>query len=224
MMPWYTPNANPDNSEACYPQLTQTEWENERLVKDVRQAMREMDNYNPQGMNYLDYVSFDNFDVLSGFVFMDLKEGQKLPVYSAPSKYSYRGANGKALVSTNGTVYVAGWDQGWLLVMYATNNGAVRVGYVNGHDIKGTVNAPYLDLTSKPATLISNASLTDDPATESSTITRLSANQQVTYLTTFYNQRTWAYVETTVGGQIVRGFIPSSAIDWSTVEDDAIGK
>ncbi|HPJ02913.1 MAG TPA: YARHG domain-containing protein [Candidatus Limiplasma sp.] len=223
-LPWYTPNANPDNSVACYPQLTKTEWANEKLVKDVRGVMRDTDNYNLGGLNYLDFISFDNFDVLSGFAFIDLKAGQKLAVYSAPSQNAYRGANGKALVSTNGTVYAAGWNQGWLLVMYATNNGAVRVGYVNGHDIKGTVDAPYLSFDNKTITLTSDASLTDDPATDNSAIIRLTAGRQVTYLTTFYNHKTWAYIETTIGGLTVRGFIPSSAMDWNSVDDEDIGK
>ena len=224
MLPWYTPNANPDNTEACYPQLTTIEWNNERLVKDVRIAMRESGDYNTDGKNYLDYISFDNFDVLSGFTFADLQTGQKLAVYSAPSKYSYRGANGKALVSTNGTVYAAGWVQGWLLVMYATNNGAVRVGYVNGGDIKGTVEAETLSFSYDTIRLNSTAALTDDPATQSSAILYLSAGDQVKYLTTFYNNNAWAYVETTVSGQTVRGFILASAIDWTIIDDDSIGK
>lgn len=222
-LPWYVPNDDADNTRACYPKLSGIEWDNERLVKDVRQAMRNMDFYNPDGMHYLDYIAFDRFDVLSGFAFSDLKAGQRLSVYSAPSSAAYRGASGKAVVSTNGTVYAAGWDNGWLLVMYATNNGAVRVGYVNGHDIKGAVDAPNLSFLYDPVTCGSNADLTDDPATGSSIIMRLSAGQQVTYLTTFYNRSAWAYVETTVNGQTVRGFIPSAAIQWGA-GDDEIGK
>ncbi len=224
MMPWYTPNADSDNSRACYPQLSTVEWDNEALVKSVRRNMRDMDFFNTSGMHYLDYVSFDNFDVLSGFAFVDMKAGQKLSVYSAPSSSSYRGANGKALVSTNGTVYAAGWDSGWLLVMYATNNGAVRVGYVNGQDIKGGVNAPYLQFAYETAVLTSGASLTDDPATESSSIVYLPAGQQVTYLSTFYNRSAWSYVETRVSGKTVRGFIPAGAIDWYSVDDEDTGK
>lgn len=224
MLPWYTPNADANNTRACYPQLNKIEWANEALAKDVRQDMRDMDYYNPNGESYLNVITIDNFDVLSGFAFIDLKAGQKLSVYSAPSSSSYRGANGKALVSTNGTVYAAGWDNGWLLIMYSTNNGAVRVGYINGRDIKGTVNASYLEFSSAPATLTATASLTDDPAMESSSILTLSAGQQVTYLSTFYNHRAWAYVETQVGGKTVRGFIPSDVIDWMNVDDEDTGK
>ena len=38
--PWYTPNADPDNSAACYSQLSDVEWQNERLCKDVRAEMK----------------------------------------------------------------------------------------------------------------------------------------------------------------------------------------
>ena len=143
-------------------------------------------------------------------------------MYSAPSTSSYRGANGKAVVSTNGDVYVAGWDQGWLLIMYETNNGAVRVGYVNGKDIQGSVNAPNMFFSYSPITLSKSVTLTDDPVTGSSKIASLSSNQQVTYLQTFYNQSTWLYVETQDNGQTVRGFIPSSATDWSGAEDEGV--
>ncbi|MBE0600625.1 MAG: hypothetical protein IH607_02480 [Firmicutes bacterium] len=109
-------------------------------------------------------------------------------------------------------------------MMYATNNGAVRVGYVDGQDIKGSVDAPYLQFAYETAVLTSGADLTDDPATESSSILRLSAGQQVTYLSTFYNRNAWAYVETSVSRKTVRGFIPADAIDWYSVVDEDTGE
>ena len=63
--PWYTPNANPDNSRACYPQLNAVEWSNEKLCKEVRASMRALHTSNRQGKHYLDYVTTDAFDVLS---------------------------------------------------------------------------------------------------------------------------------------------------------------
>lgn len=219
--PWYVPNANPDNSAACYPKLSKLEWRNERLVKDVRAAMRAQHTTNRSGKHYLDYVGTDRFDVLSGFSLASLKAGQKLAVYAAPGSGSYRGANGKALVSTNGTVYVAGWESGWLLVMYETNKGAVRVGYVDGNALKGSVSAPNLRFAYESVTLLSEASLTDDPATQFTEIARLRAGDPVTYLTTFQNRYSWAYIETTVGGQRVRGFIPSDALAFDYAAEDS---
>ena len=185
---------------------------NERLTKDVRAQMRAQGTRNAGGKNYLDEVRPDTFDVLSGFTLTKLKAGQKLSVYSAPGTDTYRGANGKAMVSTNGSVYVAGWESGWLLVMYETNSGAVRVGYVQAKSIKGDVQARNLSFAYQTAALVANATLTDDPATRSSTLCRLAAGDTVTYLTMYQNSADWAYVETTSGGTRMRGFIPADAL------------
>lgn len=211
--PWYTPNADPDNSRACYPKLNNVEWANERLCKEVRETMRNRKTTNPGGMHYLDYIETKSFDVLSGFTYANLPGNQKWPVYAAPNPSAWRGANGKAAVSTNGSVYVAGWENGWLLLMYATNNGAVRVGYANGSGIKGKVNVPQLQFSYATVTCVQDASLTDDPATASTALRQLRAGDVVTYLTSYQNRFDWAYVETTVNGQAFRGFIPLSALD-----------
>ena len=219
--PWYTPNQNPDNRAACYSQLSSREWRNERLVKQVRQQMRDQHTTNPGGKHYLDYMEQGGFDVLSGFAYMPLKTGQKLAVYAAPSAAAYRGANGKALLSTNGSVYVAGWESGWLLVMYETNNGAVRVGYVNGAKLKGPVDARRLDFAYLSMQCARAVSLTDDPATTFTTLRTLAQGETVTYLTGFQNRYDWAYVETTVDGKTARGFIPADALGISgTMEEN----
>ena len=41
----------------------------------------------------------------------------------------------------------------------------------------------------------------------------LRQGQQVTYLTTFFNNYAWDYVEATVQGQTVRGFLRSGSLD-----------
>lgn len=215
--PWYSPNADSDNRRACYSQLSNVEWANERLVKDVRAEMRQQKTTNSQGKNYLNYIE-DHFDVLLGFTLVNMKANQKFPVYSAPSSQSYRGASGKASVSTNGAVYAAGWENGWLLVMYLTNNGSVRVGYITG--VKDPLTLPFLNLDAITVTLQEKANLTDDPAMANGTITTLGKGTQVTYLSEFRNRYSWAYVETTVGGQVVRGFIRADAIGIS----DALGE
>ena len=221
--PWYTPNENPDNSVACYPQLNSVEWKNEQLCKQVRAEMRRLGTTNPEGMNYLDYVESGNMDVLSGFRITALKSGQKLEVYSAPSESAWRGANGKAKVSTNGSVYAAGWVDGWLLIMYEINNGAVRVGYI--HNIKGNVDAPALALSHTPMTLTASCTLTDDPATRSSSIRSFAAGDSVIYLSGFQNMNgSWAYVETTAEGKTVRGFIPMDALEALPDADEEAGK
>ena len=73
------------------------------------------------------------------------------------------------------------------------------------------------------AEITSNCSLTDDPLMNLTSITSLGAGRTVTYLTTVINQngKAWDYVETTVAGQTVRGFIRSGfvAIPADTLPD-----
>lgn len=211
-MPWYTPNADPNNQRACYSQLSNVEWANERLVKEVREQMRAMGTTNPSGRSVWDTFSA-GFDSLQGFSFVKMPTVQTLPVYSGPGYQYWRGANGKACVSTNGNVFAAGWESGWLLVMYETNNGGVRVGYVASGDIKGSVPMnTRLTFEYTTAQVIQNCQLTDDPARCYATIANLSAGTAVTYLTTYFNSSAWAYVETTVDGVPVRGFVQASAL------------
>lgn len=153
------------------------------------------------------------FDTLGGFDYVQLRTGQNFPVYSAPSRNSWRGANGKASVGTNGAIYSAGWENGWLLVMYETNSGSVRVGYVSGDDIRGGVPMDTsLTFSYATATLNAGTALTDDPAMRKTTIAQLRAGTQVTYLTSFFNKSAWDYIETTVDGQTTRGFVPAGCL------------
>jgi len=212
---WYEKNANPDNQSQVYEKLSSLEWYNEGLVKDVRKEMRDSGNRNPNGKHYLDYITFDSGGGGSAsidFAYASFNANQKFAVYAAPGSGSYRGANGRASVSTNGPVYVAGWDGGWLLLMYDTNNGAVRVGYVDGDDINGRVSAPYLQFANTTVTCTETVNLTDDPVTYRSNIARIASGTSVIYLASYYEGRSWAYIETRVDGQTVRGFIPESAI------------
>ncbi len=222
-MPWYTPNANPDNTVACYPKLNSIEWYNEQAIKAVRRTMRATGNYNPGGKSVWDYFS-TGFDTLNGFEYVQLKAGQKLPVYSAPSSNSWQGANGKAKVSTNGNVWSAGWENGWLLVMYETNSGSVRVGYVAADAIKGNVpENRRLTYDYAVATVHTRCTLTDDPARTNTAIITLEPNQTVTYLSTYFNASAWDYVETTAEGKTVRGFIPAGCLNVDAPWDE-IGK
>jgi len=55
--------------------------------------------------------------------------------------------------------------------------------------------------------------LTDDPARSGSAITTLKARTQVTWLTRFYNNSAWDYVEVNVNGKVARGFIRAGSLD-----------
>ena len=226
-MPWYTPNADANNDRACYPKLNSTEWKNQQLVKDVREEMRKLGTTNKGAKSVWDGFS-TGFDVLQGFENLQFTQTQTLSVYSAPDTASWRGANGKAAVSTNGAVYAAGVENGWLLVMYETNNKSVRVGYTPCSKVTGKVKgdawsrALYFDRLAVEVAV--SCTLTDDPAAQNAAIKTLKAGDRVTYLTTFYNNRAWDYVETTVNGQRVRGFIPAGCLNFGTAETDDIGR
>ena len=214
-MPWYEPNYNPDNEVAVYPYLSDVEWYNYDLIKAVRAYKK----YHDGGRSIWDVFS-TGFDTLQGFEYVTLRGNQTMPVYSAPTTSAWRGANGYAEVSTNGAIYIAGWESGWLLVMYETNNGSVRVGYINGSQVRGGVPVnTYLDFDYVSATVTNRCVLTDDPARTGSSITTLQAGTQVTYLTTYFNRRAWDYVETTVNGKVCRGFIEAGSLDTSNATD-----
>ena len=210
--PWYRPNGTYNNRRDCYTRLSTIEWQNEHLIKEVRAWKKQ---YGDGGESIWDHFS-TGFDTLQGFEYVQLRSGQTIAVYSAPMKTSWRGANGKAEVSTNGAIYAAGWESGWLLLMYETNGGSIRVGYVNAKDIRGGVPMDdYLEFSYAPATVLEKCTLTDDPARTGSAITTLKAGAQVTWLTRFYNNTAWDYVEVTVGGKTARGFIRAGSLDIS---------
>ena len=213
--PWYQPNGTYRNQRDCYSQLTRVEWDNYELIKEVRAAKKE----NDWGRSIWDDFS-TGFDTLQGFEYIELRANQSLPVYSAPSTSAWRGANNKASVSTNGAIYAAGWESGWLLLMYETNNGSVRVGYVSAKSIRGGVPMDdYLTFSYAPATVTARCTLTDDPARTGTAIATLQPGDRVTWLTRFYNNSAWDYVEVTVSGKTARGFIRTGSLDISRSAD-----
>lgn len=210
-MPWYIPNADTRNQVACYPKLTSVEWYNVELIKQVRAEKKGNDS----GKSIWDSFS-TGFDTLQGFSWIRLRSGQKLAVYAAPDEDAWRGASGKASVSTNGAIYAAGWEGDWLLIMYETSGGAVRVGYVNGNKVRGGVPLETsLHFDRAPASVQRACTLTDDPATGSTAIVQLNPGAQVTWLTRYHNRSAWDYVEVTVNGRTARGFVPAGCLSVS---------
>lgn len=223
-LPWYKADPNWRHNSP----LNSTEWYNEGLVKEVRQEMRDTKNYNKGGKSVWTHYS-SGFDVIQGFDYVEFQKSQKLPVYSAPSEAAWRGANGKAVLGTAGAVYSDGAERGWLLVMYETNNGGVRVGYINKGIVKGKVTGNVyndeLTFGYLPSTVTKTCTVTDDPARQTTTIMTLQAGTQVTYLTSYFNRYSWAYIETTTPeGQTCRGFIPSDCLDLGMEDKDTVGE
>ena len=113
--------------------------------------------------------------------------------------------------------------------MYETNNGGVRVGYINMGKVKGKVDGSVystpLNYSYQTATVTAGCTVTDDPARQTTAIRTLNVGDQVTYLTSYFNRNSWAYIETTTPeGLTCRGFIPSSSLDVSMTDQDSAGE
>jgi hypothetical protein len=204
---WY--EEDPDFS---YSVVNSIEWQNEHLVKVVRQQMRDMGTTNPDGKPLHD-IEPDLQNIPDEFVEYVFTPGQKLNVYTGPGTGYVRAANGKAMTSTNGTVYVYGWDSGWLMILYRTNNGGARIGYVEGAKIKGSVHADYLEFEWTDGEVKHNVGITDDPVSAYAPLATLKKGDAVSYLCTLHNDNDWAYVEAETTEGTVRGCIPLDARD-----------
>ena len=217
-MPWYTANKNADNQKYCYPKVSQLEWDDVNLIKKVARDMDAVkEKQHVKGRKcYTQFTPPGNWK-LTGFTLLEnMKAGQKLAVYAAPGTSSWRGANGKALVNTNGAVWAAGWENGWLLVFYETNNGSVRVGYVQGSKISGKVSVSrQLDFEEITVKTASNCAMTDDPVRAGITIRTIPKGTRVIYLTTVVNQdgEVWDYIQANVSQKKARGFVRHGSLD-----------
>ena len=212
---WYKPNASESstNHHETYSQCSDIENKNVDLIKKVRKQMRANNDLNPKGKG-LPTPPARVENKPRGFDFVTLQSGHKYAVYTAPSANAYRANNGKAAVNTNGPVYALGQENGWMLMLYEANHAdQCRVGYIQISKIKGK--KPSLDYLSWDGSLVEvlvSTSLTDDPAWTGNTLMQLPAGTRVTYLTTMYNNEAWDYVETTINGQAIRGFVPSGTL------------
>lgn len=145
------------------------------------------------------------------------QRGQVWKVFSAPNAYSWRGARGKAEVSTNDVVHVCGWvNRGWLLVAYETNGGSMRVGYVDGKQIQGSYpDFPLIAFRHTPSKVTNGCTLTDDPIRSNAAIRTMYRNNSVTVYSSYINGDgvTMCYVETTADEKTTRGFIPWNCLE-----------
>ncbi len=213
-MPWYKPNEEETstNHHASFSQCSAIENYNRDLIVAVRKQMRATGDYNPRGKGMP--VPPSQVNKPRGFEFVELKAGQKLPVFSAPSESAFRANNGKALVNTNGAVYALGYDNGWMLMLYEANYaGQYRVGYINMAKVRGRQPAlNQLSWDGSSCQVLQTTALTDDPAQTGNPMITLQAGTIVTYLTTMFNTGAWDYIETTANGQTIRGFVPQGTL------------
>ena len=231
--PWYIPNENPNNQTQVYPKVKDVEWRNYQRIKEVMAEKKANGDksHDPSLKCYTQFTPPGNWSI-TGFSLVQMNANQTIPVYTAPGYHSYRANNGKAAVNTNGAVWAAGWENGWLAVYYETNDGAIRVGYINGSDIQGKVRwvgndqvvSNNLVYAESIAATVSATAMTDDPMKANITFTIIPEKTVVTYLTTRINQNgeAWDYIETTVDGKIARGFVRHGTIDIAEEEAEDI--
>lgn len=218
---WYYENPMYDNQGIHKNLMTNIEWYNERLIKEVREEMRALNTTNSNGKALSD-IKYEPeiYGAFSQFQPVYFAPNQKLPVYSGPGTHYHRSANGKALASTNGHIYVGGWENGWLQIMYWTNDYNVRVGYTQSSNFKDKIDVPHLRFEYAPATITRRTALTDDPVASFQPMATLESGTQVTYLADAYNEKHWAYVEVTVGGTMMRGYIDADAVNLLSMQAD----
>lgn len=208
---WYQEDPNYPGDGAA---LSSIEWDNYTLIKQVRAQMKAAGTSNPGGKP-LPAVFDDRINsLLSGFEEVYFSPGQKLKIFDGPGTHYRRGANGKAVASTNGRIYAAGWERGWLMVMYQVNLGGVRVGFASPQDFRDKPNLPQLSFDAAPAYVLIAAQLTEDPVMALTPVIQLAQGTPVTWLSRFYTaQRAWDYIEASVDGQLMRGFLPQGTVD-----------
>ncbi len=129
------------------------------------------------------------------------------PVYSAPGQNAVRFADGKAGVDLSSAFRFYGFtsDGGWALISYEISVRSARFGYVKNDGQFANFSA-VLSFSSLAATVSQDTFLTDDPDVSQKTQVSLQTGESVTVLAVY---NIWyAYVETAVNGQTVRGFVP----------------
>ncbi len=147
-----------------------------------------------------------------------LRPREKYDVFAAPGRDSYRAANGKAVMSTNDWVQIFGEEDGWVLVQYDISRDQMRFGYVDASVLPKDTEVQTLHWYDLPEQTVKvNISVTDDPLVSRNIIAYLNAGDTVKVLSEFGS---WYYIEmTNAQGELLRGFIPQTAIDLITWDD-----
>ncbi len=147
-----------------------------------------------------------------------------VPVYSAPSESSVRFAKGKASVNLRGPVKLYGLsrDEGWVLIEYEVSDRTSRFGYVKRSELPRSIAKMQTMIFSSidmPVTITKDTYLTDDPNVSQYHQMTLKSGDGVRLLGlqgAFY-----AYIETTLDGKTVRGFVPAACVRYPLPTEEA---
>ncbi|MEG1012682.1 MAG: hypothetical protein RSI33_00380 [Clostridia bacterium] len=139
--------------------------------------------------------------------------GKKYKVYQGPGEDYGQAGNGKAVVSTNDVIQVYGEENGWVLIQYSIDRNHMRFGYIYGNDLPKEAKESKLVWLNKPAFLLREIAVTDDPLNSQNPMLVLKSNIKVTLLGTIDE---WAYIES-ANGDWIRGFVKSEVLTYDQV-------
>lgn len=148
---------------------------------------------------------------------MDLSVSARLPVYTAPSREAYRGANGRAEISLKepfdiwGTLKdLSGNGKTWLLIEYDIHAGKKRVGFVEKSALEsfGSVNSDELVNVDLMMTVERDTVVTDDPHGSMRRLATIDKGCEVGAICRLDD--TWAYISTEIEGKRAYGFVKMS--------------
>jgi len=140
--------------------------------------------------------------------FAKVKSKGTAPVYSAPDKASWRSAEGKAAVGLKGSFCAYAMDGEWALIEYESSLKTHRVGYMQRSILgKKADQLPQVQVgEGMPLQTARETWLTDDPLSSQYRQFTLPEGTPLTVFSRFNPY--YAYVETRVEGQRIRGFVP----------------
>ena len=145
-----------------------------------------------------------------------------VPVYSAPGDGSVRFAKGKASVNLREPAKFYGFTQdgNWALVEYTVSDRTSRFGYVRRSELPSSVTWKYnISSIDMPVTVTQDTFLTDDPNVSQYRQMTLKAGGSVRLLALY--GAWYAYVETTLEGKTVRGFVPRAYLRYPLPTEEA---
>lgn len=135
-------------------------------------------------------------------------------VYTGPGEEYFVAAEGRAKVSTNGSILCYGRVDDWLMVYYNTSSGS-RVGYIDAGEYAQVVDGfRELSFGSERYRLPYGIAITDDPNTGEKSLGTVSGEVTLLANVTFAGRQDWVYVEGVLDnrdGAQVRGFVRRSS-------------
>lgn len=219
---WYRENTFYASNEAIYQQeMTGIEWYNDSLIKKVRADMNALGTRNPEGMS-LDDVRYGDkpYEIAFDWGHTYFSGGQKLNVYNGPGRQYAQAGNGKARAGTTDRVAVAGIVDGYALILYETSNG-YRSGYVSLADTADTLVARVLHFPAQNGyVLTADCQLTADPHS-TMRLCSLRYDTPVTWLARCGSQ---TYIEVYAGGELLRGFVPTTCVGYPSPTFDRMAE